>query len=230
MKIGGLQKLTLLDYPDHLACIIFTQGCNLRCPFCHNSELLDLKKDGEFSEEEIFNYLIKRRKVLDGVVITGGEPLLQPNIDLFIEQVKSLGLKVKLDTNGTSPTLLNKLIKNNLIDYIAMDIKSDWDTYKEVSGCPRINLDKIKESIKIIEEANLPYEFRTTIMKNYHNIDNITKICNYISPKSTYYLQNFVNSEFVINKKLVPFTNDELKELSKKLKEKFPNVKVRGID
>ena len=162
MKIGGLQKLTLLDYPDHLACIIFTQGCNLRCPFCHNSELLDLKKDGEFSEEEIFNYLIKRRKVLDGVVITGGEPLLQPNIDLFIEQVKSLGLKVKLDTNGTSPTLLNKLIKNNLIDYIAMDIKSDWDTYKEVSGCPRINLDKIKESIKIIEEANLRYEFRTT--------------------------------------------------------------------
>lgn len=226
MKIAGLQKLTLLDFPDNLACIIFTQGCNLRCPFCHNAEILDLKKDGEISEEEVFSYLIKRRKVLDGVVITGGEPLLQPDLKLFIKQIKSLGLKVKLDTNGTSPMLLRELIRENLLDYIAMDIKSDWETYPKITGCARINIEKIKECIEIIKSSNVKYEFRTTIMKEYHNKDKLESICNYIGD-SPYYLQNFVKSDNVMDKTLSSFTTQELKDLERDLNKKFPNVKVR---
>ena len=170
MTINGMQKLTLLDYPGNVACLIFTQGCNFRCPFCHNSGLLDMNNNCEkIDEKEVFKYLEKRRGLLDGVCISGGEPLLQKDIEDFIRKVKDLGYKVKLDTNGSSPKKLKQLIEDGLIDYVAMDIKNDFLNYDKTAGMCT-NIDNIKKSIEIIENSNIEYEFRTTIVKQFHDV------------------------------------------------------------
>lgn len=230
MIIDGFQKLTLLDYPSNISCIIFTRGCNLKCPFCHNSPLVlnKSKSLGEFSEEEIFEYLIKRKKVLDGVVISGGEPLLQKDIKEFITKIKNLGYKVKLDTNGTSPDKLKELIDNNLIDYVAMDIKNSFDKYPQTCG-KKINIDLIKQSINILKNSNIDYEFRTTIVKEFHTLKDIEFILKLISG-SKYYIQNFEDGENVINSNLHSFTNDELHEINNKLINKFSNYSIRNLD
>lgn len=228
MNISGLEKLSVTDYPGYVSCIVFTQGCNFNCLFCHNSSLIPFKK-GSITEEEVLAYIEKRKNILDGVVITGGEPLLQSNIKEFIKKIKKIGLKVKLDTNGSNYTLLKELIDNDLIDYIAMDIKSDMTNYEQLTGFKKNNFDSIKDTIKLIENSNIDYEFRTTIIKEYHNLDNIINICILINPKSKYYLQNYIDSENVLTKGLSGFTKEELQSMENKLREKYSNVKVRGL-
>lgn len=229
MKISGLQKLTLLDFPDVVSCIVFTKGCNLRCPFCHNSSLVvDSKLTPEIDEEEVFSYLNKRKNILDGVVISGGEPLLQKDIKDFIVKVKTLGYKVKLDTNGVNSKLLSELIDEKLVDYVAMDIKNTFDKYDMTTGKSNSRIDNIKESIRILKKEKVPYEFRTTIVKDFHNIEDIKKILKYING-SKYFIQNFVDNENTIKKGLTGFTKDELININNELKKDFTNFKIREL-
>ena len=225
MKISGLEKLTLTDYPGHLACIIFTQGCNFKCPFCQNSTLLPLE-EGLISEEEVFAYLNKRKNVLEGVVITGGEPTIQKDLKNFILKVRNLGLKVKLDTNGYNPLVLEDLLNNNLLDYVAMDIKNSLDDYNDITAT-KVKIANIEKSIKLLKESNIDHEFRTTIVKEFHTLEKIKKIIKIIDGNK-YFLQNFQNSENVINKNLHGFTEEELEEIKNELKD-YSNVNIRGL-
>ncbi len=229
MTINGMQKLTLLDYPGNVACLIFTQGCNFRCPFCHNSGLLDMNNNCEkIDEKEVFKYLEKRRGLLDGVCISGGEPLLQKDIEDFIRKVKVLGYKVKLDTNGSSPKKLKQLIEDGLIDYVAMDIKNDFLNYDKTAGMCT-NIDNIKKSIEIIENSNIEYEFRTTIVKQFHDVGKLEKIIQYIGPNARYYIQNYQDCSSVLQRGLNGFDNEELLNIKNTLGVKYPNLVVRGV-
>ena len=229
MTINGMQKLTLLDYPGNVACLIFTQGCNFRCPFCHNSGLLDMNNNCEkIDEKEVFKYLEKRRGLLDGVCISGGEPLLQKDIVDFIRKVKDLGYKVKLDTNGSSPKKLKQLIEDGLIDYVAMDIKNDFLNYDKTAGMCT-NIDNIKKSIEIIENSNIEYEFRTTIVKQFHDVGKLEKIIQYIGPNARYYIQNYQDCSSVLQRGLNGFDNEELLNIKNTLGAKYPNLVVRGV-
>ena len=229
MTINGMQKLTLLDYPGNVACLIFTQGCNFRCPFCHNSGLLDMNNNCEkIDEKEVFKYLEKRKGLLDGVCISGGEPLLQKDIKDFIRKVKDLGYKVKLDTNGSSPKKLKQLIEDGLIDYVAMDIKNDFLNYDKTAGMCT-NIDNIKKSIEIIENSNIEYEFRTTIVKQFHDVGKLEKIIQYIGPNARYYIQNYQDCSSVLQRGLNGFDNEELLNIKNTLGVKYPNLVVRGV-
>lgn len=201
MIIGGFEKLTLLDYPDHLAAIIFTQGCNFRCHFCYNPMLVlprkgeDVKNKEEkgfstLSTEDLFLFLRERFGRLEGVVITGGEPTLHPDLPSFIKQIKDIGYLVKLDTNGTNPEMVEELIKEKLIDYIAMDLKAPLDKYEETTGV-KVDYDNIKKSVKIIMLSGLPYEFRTTVVPGLLVKDDFRKMGEIIKGASKWYLQNF---------------------------------------
>ena len=212
MLISGFDKVTLLNYPGLVACTIFTKGCNLKCPFCHNSSLISGNDDTYIDEDEIFKYLNKRKNIIEGVCISGGEPLLQKDIKEFIRKIKSLGLKVKLDTNGTNPDLILSLINDNLLDYIAMDIKNIKSKYELTSGAKE-KIDNILKSINIIENSGIDYEFRTTIIKEFHTLSDIDYISKKLDKKSKYYIQNFVKSDAVLDKNLHSFTSDELKEM-----------------
>ena len=228
MKISGFQKLTLLDFPDKLACIIFTQGCNFNCQYCQNSGLIGHENEDLIDEEEIFDYLEKRKKVIDGLVVSGGEPTVQKDLIRFIKRVKDHGFLVKLDTNGSNPKVLKELIDNNLVDYIAMDIKNVFALYKEVTFTNPV-VKNLQESIKLIGNSNIDHEFRTTIIKNIHDMDKILKICSYVDNNQKMFLQNFEQSENVKDKSLESFNKDELIDIQKKVRERFPNVKVRGV-
>lgn len=227
MIIDGFDKLTLLDYPEHVACIIFTRGCNFKCSYCQNSSLILHKKEpGNFSEEEILDYLNLRKNVLDGIVISGGEPTVQIGLIDFIKKVKSIGLKVKLDTNGSNPKVLKELVNNKLIDYVAMDIKHSLDRYETIAKC-KVNEKALKESIKILKNGDVDYEFRTTIIKNYHTIDDIKSIYKLVKG-SKYYIQNFRMSDDVLDKNLIGFNADELEEIKAIFKNE-KNVEIRGL-
>lgn len=227
MNIAGVQKVTLLDYPGKVACEIFTQGCNFECPFCQNSSLIPITNTGEFSEEEIFEYLNLRKNILDGVVITGGEPTVQKDLKGFIKKIKDLGLLVKLDTNGGNPKVLQELIDEDLVDYVAMDIKNIFNKYNITAG-KKINLDNIKKSIEILKASKIDYEFRTTIIKEMHSLDDIISICKLVG-NAKYYLQNFEDSENVIDHSLHGFSREELLFIDKYLKDVFPNVEIRAL-
>lgn len=230
MIIDGFEKLTLLDYSENIACIIFTRGCNLRCPFCHNSSILEFNnEDSKFSEKEIFDYLEKRKNILDGVCITGGEPLLQPDIKEFIKKIKNLNLKVKLDTNGTNYLKLKELIEENLVDYVAMDIKNVYDKYPITTGVKNINIENIKKCITLLKKNKVKYEFRTTIVKNFHTFADIESLCKMVGKASPYYLQNFINSDNVLEKNLESFSNEELANLKHFLEENYNNIKIRNV-
>lgn len=230
MNIVGMQKVTLLDYPDKVAAIIFTEGCNFRCPFCQNSSLIDKNVGNEYiSSEEVLKYLEKRKGVIDGLVISGGEPTMQHNLKDFIKKVKDIGMLVKLDTNGFNSKILKELIDENLVDYVAMDIKNEMCKYSVTCGLNQINIDNIKESIQLLENSSIDYEFRTTIMKEYHDIESIKMILKLIGDKPKYFLQNFRLSENVLDKNIHGFTIDELKSIQRDLKEKYHNVKIRDL-
>ena len=227
MKIAGYEKLSLQDFPNQISCIIFTQGCNIRCPFCQNSTLIPMDAKNLISEDEIFNYLNLRKNIISGVTISGGEPTLQPDLESFIDKVKELGLKIKLDTNGLNTKLLEKLIENQKIDYVAMDIKNSLNKYSLTSGVAKINMQNILNSIELLKKGKVDYEFRTTIINEFHTLQDIIEIIKLVG-NSNYYLQNFKNSEYVLDKTLTSFTEEKLVLWNEILKE-YPNVYIRGM-
>ena len=228
MIISGMQKLTLVDYPGHTACLIFTQGCNFRCPFCHNRDLvIGTDNSNKIDEQVLFDYLDKRKGLIDGVCISGGEPLLQKDIKLFIKKIREKGYKIKLDTNGSKPEVLQDLIESNLVDYVAMDVKNIFSKYDETIGC-KSNLEDIKKSISILKSSNIDYEFRTTIAKELHSLEDIRGILEYLGNDVKYYLQNYNECETVLKKGLSSFSDDELLEIKQNLEINYPNVIIRG--
>lgn len=227
MIICGFNKLTLLDYPNKVACIIFTKGCNYKCPFCHNGPLV-IGDEETVDEQEILDYLDKRKNILDGIVISGGEPLIHKDIKIFLKKVKERNFQIKLDTNGTNPELLKEIIDNKLVDYVAMDIKNTLPKYEKTVGVKNTYIENIKKSISILENSKIEYEFRTTIVKDFHTIDDIKEILSLINGNSKYYIQNFQNGDGVIKRGLQGFTDEELNNFKKELT-KFPNALIRNI-
>ncbi len=197
MKIGAIQKTSLIEFPGVLSCIVFTQGCNFRCPYCHNPELvLPEKFENTISEKEFFDFLEKRKKYLEGVCITGGEPSIQEDIIDFIRRIKNMGFKVKFDTNGSNPEIIEKLFNENLIDYISMDIKGPFEKYERICGV-KVNKEEIKNSIEIIKKSKIDYEFRTTVLKSQIEISDFEEIGKVIVGAKKYYLQKFIPSKHV---------------------------------
>ena len=227
MKIAGFEKLSLQDYPNHISCIIFTQGCNLKCPFCQNSGLIPINQESVINETKIIQYLKLRKNMLNGVTISGGEPTLQVDLKDFIIKIKNLGFDVKLDTNGTNFALLKDLVENELIDYIAMDIKNSLNKYDKTSGVKTIKIENILNSISLLKKCSIDYEFRTTIINEYHTLQDILDIIKLIG-NSKYYLQNFKNSDNVLDKTLTSFSEKKLILWNEVLK-KYKNVYIRGI-
>ena len=230
MKISGLQKTTLLDFPGHVACTIFTGGCNFRCPFCHNSDLLDNGADDDYTEEEVFEFLHKRKRVLEGVCITGGEPTLQPDLEDFIRKVRELGLAVKLDTNGYRPAILKSLVEKGLLDYVAMDIKAGRARYGEVAGRPGLDIGLIGESADFLLHGTLDFEFRTTVAKELLTADDFEDIAVWLDGCPKYFLQNYTDSDQVLMPGLTGCTKDELLTFASILRPHMGTVELRGID
>ena len=231
MVILGLQKTTLLDYPGKVASTIFTAGCNFRCPYCHNSELVIPPADAiAYSNKELFEHLVAKKKILDGVCITGGEPTIHKDLPDFIKQIKDLGLLVKLDSNGTNPDMLDSLIANHLVDYIAMDIKNSKAKYNEIACMKNFDLSPIEQSVEILKENNIDYEFRTTIIKECHEKSDIVAIGEWLKGANAYFLQSYKESENVLNPIFSAHTIDTLKEFVNLLKPFIPNTQLRGIE
>ena len=231
MLILGLQKTTLLDFPGKVASTIFTGGCNFKCPYCHNSELVIPPADAfAFSEEEIFDHLIAKKRILDGVCITGGEPTLHKDLPDFIKKIKDLGLLVKLDSNGTNPDMLRGLIDNGLVDYIAMDIKNSKEKYNSIACMKNFDIKPIEESVSILLEGKVDYEFRTTIMKECHDSSDMIAIGEWLKGAKAYYLQSYKESEQVINPIFSPHDYDTLKDFVNLLKPYITNTNLRGVD
>ncbi len=230
MNIQGLQKLTLLDYPDKMACTIFTGGCNLRCPFCHNAGIvLNPSAEGEYSVEDILSFLKKRQGILEGVVITGGEPLMQKDIDVFIEKIRELGYSVKLDTNGTYPDKLRELIDRGLIDYVAMDIKASPAGYPPAVGIGGYDISKIEKSVKLLLEGRVDYEFRTTVVREFHSIFDMNALGEFIKGAKRHYLQAFRDSGELIGFGLSGVDKKEMEEMRKILHGYVEKCELRGI-
>lgn len=230
MQIQGLQKLTLLDFPEKVACTVFTAGCNFRCPFCHNASLVThIPEEADMTEEAFFSFLKKRQGILDGVCITGGEPLLQKDIENFIRKIKELGYAVKLDTNGSFPEKLKFLVQEHLVDYIAMDIKNSSEGYAATIGTDRPFLEAIEESVAFLKEGHVPYEFRTTVTKNFHEKEDFEKIGKWISGCEKYFLQAFVNSGDLIDDQITGYDEEEMNTFLDVVKGYVPNAKIRGI-
>lgn len=226
MKIYGLQKLTLLDYPEKTACTVFTGGCNFLCPFCHNASLVTHLGEDYYTEEEIFDFLVKRKNMLDGVCVTGGEPLLQKDIESFIAKIKATGLAVKLDTNGSFPDKLQNLLDKKLIDYVAMDIKNCKDKYSATAGV-NVDIGKIEQSVNILINSNIEYEFRTTVSKEYHTKTDLEKIGDWIYGAKKYYLQTYQPNTDTVGDALTPYPQEDMENFVKSLKNKVEYVSLR---
>ncbi len=229
MLIKGFQKLTLLDFPGRTACTVFTGGCNLRCPFCHNALLVTEMDNDFFSEEEIFEHLEKRKNVLDGIAITGGEPLLQKDVERFLYELKETGIAVKLDTNGCYPEKLEGILELGLADYVAMDIKNCPEKYGVTVGIENFDITPVEKSIELIKTSGVEYEFRTTVTKNFHNIDDMEKIAQWIQGAKHYYLQNFVDSGQLIDSNCIGVSKATMYEMLEKVQQYIPNAQLRGI-
>ena len=238
MLILGLNKTTLLDYPEHVAATIFTGGCNFRCPFCHNKDIVFVHESmaaqqvTPYTEEEILAFLRKRAGVLTGVCITGGEPTLQKDLPDFLARVKELGLLIKLDTNGYQPDILRHLLNKGLIDYCAMDIKNSPEKYAVTTDLNSCNLSLIRESVSCLLSLTgyFPYEFRTTLVRELHTKDDMYVISEWLKGASAYYLQSYTDSEQVITRGFHAHTNQTLKEFRDICLENIPNTQLRGVD
>ena len=230
MKIHGFQKMTMLDYPGRVACTLFTAGCNFRCPFCHNALLVtEIDATATYDEEEIFSYLQKRRGILDGVAITGGEPLLNRDIPQLLKRIKALGYAVKLDTNGSYPDLLKEIVQEKLVDYVAMDIKNSKEKYALTAGIPNLDLRPIEESVAFLLSGKVDFEFRTTVVKELHTEEDIAAIVDWIAGAPRYFLQNFQESEHMIGSNLHAHTPEMLEKLRAVAARKIPTAALRGI-
>ena len=231
MKIHGFQKTTLLDFPEKVACTVFTGGCNYRCPFCHNAPLVLHPDDAPlFDEDEIISYLIKRRGILDGLCVTGGEPLMNADIGDFLRRVKDVGLAVKVDTNGTFPDRLKALVADGLVDYVAMDIKNSPEKYALTTGVPDPKLDKINESVAFLLSGKIDGEFRTTAAKELHSPADFTEIGKWIAGAKRYFIQAYKNSGDLVGDELTPMTKEEYTECLRAVEPYVRFVKIRGID
>ena len=230
VKIFGLQKLTLLDYPETLASTIFTGGCNMRCPFCQNKELVFIDETmKQLACDDILAFLHKRKHVLEGVCISGGEPLINPRLKEFLIQIKQMGYQVKLDTNGSYPKKLKELVDEGLIDYVAMDIKNCLEKYPETVGVENFDITPIKESVSYLLSNPIPYEFRTTVVKEFHTADDFKKIASWIKGANAYYLQQFQDCDTVIQKGLHAYNEQDMQTLLQIILPLIPNAKLRGL-
>ncbi|MEI6660238.1 MAG: anaerobic ribonucleoside-triphosphate reductase activating protein [bacterium] len=220
MIFGGFEKFTLIDYPGHIACMVYTIGCNFRCPYCHNPELVDEDVTQTYSEEEVLEFLKGKVGLIDGLVITGGEPTMHDDLPDFIRKVKSLGFMVKLDSNGTNPSMLKDLISEKLVDYIAMDIKSPLSKYSQIVSRPVETL-AIKESIYLLMTTGVEYEFRTTLIKSLTSPEDIEQIGQEIMGAKRYFLQRFIPTKILNPQFLrkVTYSDLELSNLQDKLKD-----------
>lgn len=231
VKFYGLQKLSLLDYPGHMAATLFTGGCNFRCPFCHNKSLVFLDDQAEtIDHQNILDYLSKRKGILDGVCVTGGEPLLYPNLKNCLKVFKEMGLEVKLDTNGTSPKALKELVDEGLVDYVAMDIKNCPKKYPMTIGIEDYDLTNIKETIKYLLDDNVDYEFRTTVVKEFHEAKDFKEIGELIKGAKRYFLQNFEDHGNCIKEGLSPVSEEDLKEFKDIAKDYVKEIHIRGVE
>ena len=230
IRFYGLQKLTLLDYPGNMAATVFTGGCNFRCPFCHNRSLVFLNEnDSEIANEDIFDFLKSRNKILDGICITGGEPLLHKGITAFIKRVRDLGLKVKLDTNGSNFEALRRLIDEKLVDYVAMDIKNSPEKYAMTIGLENYDLSEIEKSKNYLLENHVDYEFRTTIVREFHEPEDLRKIGEWIRGAKHYYLQNFEDHGTCIQAGLGEVDLHTLETMKRIAGEYVEHIEIRGI-
>ena len=230
MKIHGLQKMTLLDFPGHVACTVFTGGCDMRCPFCHNFELVDGSAPPIMEEEELFAFLEKRRGLLDGVAFTGGEPCLQKNLPDLMKRVKQMGYSIKLDTNGNHPDMLRRMMEEGLLDYVAMDIKNSPDKYALTAGLRQIDMGPIRESVKMLMEGPVNYEFRTTCVAQFHEEEDFVKIGEWLEGAKAYFLQSFTDRDSVPFGNLTAPTREEIYTFCRTVQRFIPNTHVRGVD
>lgn len=232
IKFGGIQKLTLLDYPGQVAATVFTVGCNMKCPFCHNKDLVFVPENFTYLDpDEVLDFLNKRQGIIDALCITGGEPLLQTGLIEFLRQVKELGYKIKVDTNGLAPDKLKELVESGYVDYIAMDIKNSFTKYPETIGLNESEaiIKNIKKSINYLLTDVIDYEFRTTVVKEYHTKEDLLEIAKTIKGCKNYYLQQFVDSGRCIKEGLSSYSVEELNEIYDSVKKVIDNVQLRGV-
>lgn len=229
MRIDGLQTLTLLDYPGKVACTVFTSGCNMRCPFCHNASLVCGEVPPFMEKEEFFAFLKKRTGVLDGVCVTGGEPLLQEGLIPFLLEVKEKGFTTKLDTNGLLHDRLRAAVEAGAVDYVAMDIKNCKARYAETAGVPGLDLAPIEKSVQFLMEGKVDYEFRTTVVKELHNKADFGEIGQWLKGAKRYFLQSFKDSGDILSPGLSPMEKADLLEIRDRLRDDIPVVELRGV-
>ncbi len=230
MVIQGLQKLTLLDYPGKVACTIFTAGCNFRCPFCHNASLVvDTYKNEEIKLDDIFAFLKKRMGVLDGVCVTGGEPLIQSDIETFLRRIKEMGYAVKLDTNGSFPDKLKRLVDEKLVDYVAMDIKHSQESYGKTIGIQDYDIRNIHRSVQYLLSDAVPYEFRTTVVLEFHQRSDFESIGRWIKGAQRYYLQQFVDSGDLIREGLHGYNKEIMEQALEVVSKYVQTAEIRGL-
>lgn len=226
--IGGLQKVTLLDFPGKVACTVFLTGCNLRCPYCHNPELVFPQNNGKtVSENELFEFLVSRKGKLDGVCITGGEPTIHPELPAFIRRIRDKGFRIKLDSNGTVPEMLEHLLREKLLDYAAMDIKNAPSRYAETCGADVI--EQVKKSAALLKNSNIDYEFRTTVCHPFHSPECMEEIGRWLRSAKRYYIQPFVDSGNLLGSGISAMTKSELEALLKAVKPYIPAAELRGV-
>ena len=231
VKIHGFNKLTLLDYPGRLACTVFLGHCNFRCPFCHNAGLvLNPENEPVIPIEEILGTLKKRKGILDGVCITGGEPTVHKKLPEFVQQIKKLDYSVKLDTNGTNPQMVRGMVKAGLLDYVAMDIKNSPEKYGETAGIVRADLEAIHETVEFLKSGEVDYEFRTTVTRELHKREDFLKIRKWLSGSRRYFLQAYKESEQVIRPVYSSYSREQLENFRQLLLEEISQVEIRGID
>lgn len=227
MEILGIEKVSLVDYEGKICATIFTGGCNYKCPFCHNSGIVN-KKYAKYDEDEILNYLKDRKKLLDAVTISGGEPTLQPDLEQFIATIKEMGYLVKLDTNGTLPTVLENLFQKKLIDYVAMDIKNNFEDYSIITNTQKPLVENVKQSLKLLKKYKVNYELRTTLVEEFHSEENIRKMANDLKGEKLLYLQKFVDKATCFAKNLNPIKKDKAENYKQILSNTIQDVELRG--
>ena len=233
MLISGLQKMTLLDYPGVVACTVFTGGCNFRCPFCHNASLVlpEALQTSDGGVETVLSFLKKRQGLLDGVAITGGEPLLHADMDAFLREVKALGYRVKLDTNGTFPDRLISLVEEKLVDRVAMDIKNDPALYAKTAGLAAMDMAAVTKSKDFLLSGAVEYEFRTTVVRGLHTEESLLAAAHWIEGAKAYFLQQFKDSgELIDGAGLGAFSDEEMRALCDAVRSVIPTVQLRGVD
>ena len=229
MDIQGLQKMTLLDWPGKVACTVFLGGCDFRCPFCHNAELLEGDLPAALTQGELLDFLRRRRGLLDGVCVTGGKPLLRADLAGLLEEVKALGYPVKVDTNGSHPARMVELWERGLVDYVAMDVKNSPDRYPETAGVPGLDLGPIRESIAWLLEGHMDYELRTTAVRQFHDGDSFRAIGGWIRGAARYYIQNFTDRDTVAFAGLSGFDKEELGGFAELVAPYVEHVELRGV-